>query len=231
MSEKGDVHNGHRSRMWQKYLKNGLSGFEEHEIMEIILFLCLPRVNTNETAHSLINTFGSIKDALNAPISKLINIKGIGENAATQLRFLGELSVYLNQQKTKLIKMDASQSTVKFCLDYYKNLSYECSSFFLLDRSLNIIYKDNFPGNDSEHIVVDCSEIIRQALNYKCASVILAHNHSDGYAYTSGEDINVTRKLGNLLKEFGIEFMDHVIICGDQGYSLRSEGAVSEIWY
>lgn len=89
MSEKSDLHAGHRERMWRKFCEHGISAFNEHEMLEVLLFMMIPQVNTNEIAHEIIKESGSLKNALLAPVSELCKIKGIGEKTAIQISFVG----------------------------------------------------------------------------------------------------------------------------------------------
>ena len=88
---KENVHKGHRERMKDTFLKNGLSGFSEHEIIELLLFFGIPMKDTNEIAHHLLNSFGSISDVFNAHYEDLIKVKGMTKNAAVFLKMMPDL--------------------------------------------------------------------------------------------------------------------------------------------
>ncbi len=93
------MHEGHRARMRDKYLKSGISSLSEHEIAELLLFYSMPRVNTNEAAHRLIDTFGSLSNALDADAKDLINVKGIGEQTAVFLKLVKDIALYCQKDK------------------------------------------------------------------------------------------------------------------------------------
>lgn len=224
-------HDGHRQRMWQKYLEHGIGIFEEHELLEILLFILIPRVNTNEISHDLISRFGSLKNVLETAIPDLQKIKGIGKNSAVQLRFIGEIADHVNRQKLDAVKFDSSNSIINFCIEYYKSIDHECASFFLLDDKLTLLYRDNIDINKPNETDFDYGKIIRQAVKFECHSVILAHNHPDGSAYASNVDIMTTRTLASLLKTIDIKLVDHIVIQENTGYSMRMSGEAAEIWY
>ena len=79
------VHQGHRERMKQRFLKEGLDGFADHEVLELLLFYAIPQRDTNDLAHRLIDRFGSLDAVLDAPREELLSVKGVGENTATLL--------------------------------------------------------------------------------------------------------------------------------------------------
>ncbi len=93
------IHSGHRERMRSRFLKDPeLSGFAEHEIMELILFFVFPRGDTNAVAHRLLDTFGSVNAVVNAPVEKLAKVENIGQNSAVMLKMLGSVAKYLDKQ-------------------------------------------------------------------------------------------------------------------------------------
>lgn len=224
-------HDGHRQRMWHKYLEHGIRVFEEHEILEVLLFIMLPRINTNEISHDLINRFGSLKNVLDAPVSELKQIKGIGENSAVQLKYIGDVAEYVNRKKQESIRFDSSNSIIDFCIEYYKYINNECVSFFLLDDKLTLIYREDMDISKPNETEFNFGKIIKQAVKFECQSVVLAHNHPEGSAYASNADITATRTLASLLKPLDIKIVDHIIIQGNNGYSMRRSGEAPELWY
>ena len=125
MENNKNPHDGHRQRMWQKYLEHGIGIFEEHELLEMLLFIIIPRVNTNVISHDLIKKFGSIKDVLDTAFVDLQKVTGIGKNSAVQLKFIGDVAEYVNLRKHNAVKFDSSSAIVEYCIDYFKNISYE----------------------------------------------------------------------------------------------------------
>lgn len=231
MNNKERPHEGHRQRMWQKYLKHGIEVFEEHELLEILLFILLPRINTNEISHRLIEQFGSLRAVLEASVGSLEKVSGIGSNSAVGLRFVGDLADYVNRQKPEGVIFNSSTSIIDFCVDHYKDIPYECVSFFLLDGKLRLLYKEDIKIEQPNETNFDYRKILRQAVKYDCQSVILSHNHPDGGAYASNTDVTATRTLASLLNVIGVKILDHIVIQGSTGYSMRKSGEAAEIWY
>ena len=99
------IHDGHREKMRQRYLKSGLDGFADHEALELLLYYAIPRKDTNPIAHALMERYGSLSAVLTAPVEDLCKVEGIGENAAILLRLAPQ--VY---QKARL--SDVERETV-----------------------------------------------------------------------------------------------------------------------
>ena len=102
------VHKGHRGRVKDKFLSNGLDCFSDHEVIEFLLFYSIPRINVNETAHRLIEKFGSLRGVLEARYEDLLTVEGIGENSATLIRFAAELSCVLTSEMRYLLESSAA---------------------------------------------------------------------------------------------------------------------------
>ncbi len=230
MPDKEELHSGHRKRVWEKFSEKGLSVFNEHEIMEMILFSCLPRVNTNETAHLLINKFGSITNCLKSPASELKKIKGIGDSAAIYLNFLGQLTERLNNEEAVNVKLGCSAEIIDYCVKHYKNYDRECATYFLLDALYNVVFTGETEYANSAECGFSFPEIVNNALSRKLPYILLAHNHLSGCPVASSADIAVTRSLADVVCKLNIRILDHIIVSGDSAYSMRAFGGYNDIW-
>lgn len=232
MAKNSAPHDGHRQRMLKKFLDHGIGVFEEHEMLEILLFPLLPRINTNEIAHNLINKFGSLKAVImHAQISEMQDVKGIGQNTATFLNFFGALTEYISHTKEKIVTFDSSTAIVKYCTDYFRNMDYECAAYFLLDDKMSLIFKEDINLKKQNQTEIDYNRIIRQVVYSECYSIVLAHNHPIGSICASNVDITSTRTLADYLKPLNVKITDHIIVQNGHGYSMRSSGEAMEIWY
>ena len=99
------IHDGHREKMRQRFLKGGLDSFADHEALELLLYYAIPRRDTNPIAHALMERYGSLSAVLTAPVEDLQKVEGIGESAAILLKLAPQL-----YRKAKL--SDAEQETV-----------------------------------------------------------------------------------------------------------------------
>lgn len=231
MDNNSKPHSGHRQRMWQKYLEHGISVFEEHELLEMMLFLLIPRVNTNEIAHKLINRFGSLEGVLKAKRGELRNIDGIGSGSAAGLRFLGDVAGYISRRNRESITLDSASVIIDFCVEHYKSIPHECFSFFLLDEKLSLIYKEDIEIEYPNESDIDYGYVIKQAAKFECSALILAHNHPNGGAFASNADVTSTRILASLLRPMNVKLVDHIIVHENMGYSMRKSGGTTGIWY
>ncbi len=231
MSENENTHEGHRKRMWKKYLEHGIRVFEEHELLEMLLFIMLPRVNTNETAHKLLDQFGSLHGVFTASLNTLKDFKGLGPNSAMVLKFIGDIANYISCQIPAGIKLNSNAKIIDFCIEHYRNIPNECISFYLLDKNLTLIYKQDFEIKSQNESFFYYGEIIKQSVLFNAHALILSHNHINGNSYTSNLDTTVTRNLYSLLNYLNIKFIDHIVVHNEQGCSMRESGELSDIWY
>lgn len=231
VSENENTHEGHRKRMWKKYLEHGIRVFEEHELLEMLLFIMLPRVNTNETAHKLIDRCGSLQGVFTSSLNTLESFKGLGRNSAMLLKFIGDLTNYISCQIPAGIKLNSILDIINFCVERYKSIPYECFSFYLLDRNLTLIYKNDFEIKSKDSCVFDYKEIIKQSTLFNAYAMFLSHNHISGNSYASNHDITVTRTVNTLMNYINVKFIDHIVVQNEQGFSMRKSGELSDIWY
>lgn len=226
-----NIHEGHRKRMIQKYLKNGTNAFEEHELLEMLLFILLPRINTNTIAHRLLNRFGLITDVFNATIEELESVDGIGRKTAIDLKFLGDMVKHIHNQRGNTVTFNDSTSIIDFCIDHFKGDAQECLSFFMLDAKGTLLFTERVQMDNANEISFDMKNVIKKAVIMNVGSIIMAHNHPSGPAIMSNNDITATRRLNTLLSAIDIKLHDHIIVSGKEGFSMRGSGGVSDIWY
>ena len=231
MGDKENPHEGHRMKMWATYSQNGIKAFAEHELLEMLLFLVIPRVNTNVTAHNLLSRFGSIKNVLDAHINDLKKIKGIGKNAALYLNFIGEIfeHVFITKAVSKT-SLNTSKKVTQFCVDYFKDQSNEVFSLLMLDNKFSLLHVCDFSNKDPNQILINYRAIIQKVIKYDCVKVIIAHNHPFGSASPSDDDIKTTNELANILNIINVGLVDHIIVSNNTAFSMRGSGLLNSIW-
>ena len=222
-----DLHRGHRDRMRAKFLKQGLEGFQEHEMLELILFYALPRVNTNELAHRLLQRFGSLADVLNADFHALRDVKGMGESSAALLTLVAQLSRQYRLSSRKKQTLGNFDETCAYFRDLYLGETEERLRLACLDDQLRLMSCGVVSEGAPSSVPVRMRRLVEYALQQKSELVVLAHNHPNGTAMPSPEDIAATQKIFNVLKSVGIQLVDHIIVAGEQAVSLREYGAFS----
>lgn len=232
MSEK-NIHAGHRQRMLKKYRDHSIDCLEEHEILEILLFLVFSRCNTNNISHMLIEKFGSINGVLSANRSELLGIDHIGESAATFLCFIGDFFRWLPAHRVKNIQLNTPQKIIEYCEPVFANTTKEMTYVLMLDARQNLVSQMLLVLGCSDSVTVRKMDIIRNAFIANSTNVVIVHNHITGSPAPSVADINATRELYNALRATGITLVDHIIIGLDseeKGYSMRRSEILRDIW-
>lgn len=230
LSEKGKTrmttaHDGHRKRMRERFRANGLNGFAEHEVVELILFYGRARGNVNDTAHALVDTFGSLPGVLEATPEQLMAVDGIGEESATLLSLILPLfrrySDEINQERTKLT---GRQPTMAYCRTMMAGYRQEQFYVICLTADGSIICNRKVTEGTLTSVTAYPRLVLEAALNSNAHSVVLCHNHPGGVAMPSDDDICTTRYLQQLLEGVGIIVLDHIIVAGNQTYSMVQHG-------
>ncbi len=219
-------HSGHRERMKNKLMQIGLENFQEHEMLEILLFFGIPYKNTNIIAHTLIKKFGSISAVLDASIEDLVDIKGMTKNAAILLHMLPSYFREYKKSKTGVNNPIISIDDILPLLE--ANLQYrEMETFFVicLNAQQRIISIVETGVAELSSVLISSRAVVEIALRCKATNLIIAHNHPSGHALPSDSDISLTVELKHMLKSIDVNLVDHLIIAGDTAYSffLRSE--------
>lgn len=224
-----NIHSGHRDRLRQKAIKNGLESFTEHEVLELMLSFVLPRIDTNPLAHLLINKFGSIKNVINAPVSELIKIDGVGQKTAKFLKCMGKFSLYLNQaniENNAVIKdLETTKRTILPLLE--GKVSEEVYLLCVSSNNRLLCVEKLGSGTDSfAHVEIkNFNKIMNE---HNCSNFILCHNHPNGDKQPSAIDNQTTKAfcLNSILNNYN--FMDHVIIGNDGTFSYFHSGMIDD---
>lgn len=224
VQKKSNPHDGHRKRMMDKYEKNGISVFEEHELLEILLYSVFTRCNTNEIAHDLLDRFGTVKNVLNAPESELIQIKNISKTSALKIKFFGDLFEHISVQFPKKTVFNTVEDILAFGRNNLQNLSGEVLWIMMLNNDNTVISRFEYKGF-SDNVIFDKRLFLRQVSDVDCKKIVILHNHLIPMTNASASDKRFTRKIKELSDQVDIEFLDHIIIGANGEYfSFRENG-------
>ena len=207
-----NVHAGHRENVRQRFKRdNDFQNWQEHEVLEFLLFYALPRIDTNVIAHNLINECGGFGGVFTASESQLKSVEGVGDKVCDFIKTLSSFANYYNVHNlSKSTMLDS-----KVSIGYFRNLFYgkktECLYMICLDVRGRIINKKLLSEGGFESTDVNIINIIRTAAACNAANVILAHNHPSGELAPSNPDIIVTRAVEKALKQIGVNLTEHVI--------------------
>ena len=232
MSEKDNQ--GHRERIREKFLNNGIDGFAEYEILELLLTYCIPRKDTKPIAKDLLNKFKTLDNVFKADFDKLSVIDGLGNNSIAFLKLIGDLPsiIYKDELKNKkLIDRETLKISNKdILLNYLRNkIGYEeIEKFYVIYLSSSnevIEFEENSVGTLDRSSVYP-REIYKKIINLNAKSVILAHNHPSDNITPSKSDIELTNEIAKGLKNFGALLIEHIIITKNSYFSFLEEGLI-----
>lgn len=214
------MHDGHRQRLKKRFLKYGLDGFEDHQALELLLFYALPRMDTNELAHTLLNHFGSLRNLFEADTTDLVKVSGIGEHSAILVKLIPALaSRYWFTEGDDAPKIVSIESAVEFCksLLYGKPVEY----FFIicLDAAFRVKATDLLSKGTPSQTTVYIRHIAEAAIRSGADKIIIAHNHPGGDPAPSSMDVEVTMNVSEAMQGLGIQLIDHIIISDGDFYS------------
>lgn len=218
------IHQGHRQRMRERFLKTELEGFHAHEVLELLLYYGVPRVDTNPLAHALLERFGSLHGVLSAPPEQLKQVKGMTDSAVCLIALMRAVYAYDAAEKHCGIPMESFSAICDYFTELYRFENREVVRAAYLDSRLKLITCEVIGEGDPSASVFSVRSLIRHALAAGSNVVILAHNHPQGSAAPSDTDIAVTRQLAETLAKSGISLADHVIAGSGETVSLRSLG-------
>ena len=222
-----ELHKGHRDRLRKRMLEKGLDHFEKHEVLELLLFHAIPRRDTNELAHRLINTFGSLSGVMDAPYEELLKVPGMGPTAAALLKMIPQiLRVYLCDQQERGGRLDSTAKLGQFLLSRYVGCRVERTYLLCLDNTGRLLACRMLSEGSLEQVPIIPRQVAEEAMRTGATAVVLAHNHPNGFALPSTPDVTLTRTLYLALDGVGVHLADHIIVAQDHYYSMLDAGVL-----
>ena len=214
-------HKNHRSRLKKRFLNSGLDNFEPHQVLEMLLFFAIPQGDTNPTAHRLIDTFGSLNQVLDADFDDLLQVPGIGEHAATLIKFMTPAFRYYSEHADlAAMPFNSPDNVGDYLLGCYSGYTEEVISLLSLDSNCRILSYDIIGKGDVRTVSISTRKLVETVLSTKASCAVLCHNHPGGNALPSSEDLAATMRVAKTLSELGITLVDHFILCEGDYISL-----------
>ena len=226
---KENIHKGHRERLREIALKNGLANLPEHQALELILSYIIPQKDTNPLAHALINKFGSLAGVFEATPDKLKQVAGIGDIAASFISICSQIpQIYKNSKiKDKVVLISPSRA-----IEYFENIISisNTEKFYVayLNSRCEVIKCENFATGGMSKVSVDINDLVHNILQLPTCGIIICHTHPEGIAKPSQDDTVFTRQLTISLQTIGIKLLDHIILSIDSNFSFLNEGLLDE---
>jgi len=224
---------GHRERLRGRYKAGGLSALADYEAVEFLLTLAIPRVDVKPVAKELVKKFRNLRGILDAPADELTKTKGLGDSAATSLKFMKDIiSVYCREE----LEMPSEEiGTVSKLIKYFKSKiasnSCEVLELVCFDAKLKLIQGGCvrlFEGSVNS-ANVDIRKIVETAIRKGASSIAISHNHPSGDPRPSLEDIRLTRKLSDACRPISLNLIEHVIVGKNECFSFRRDGRFEDL--
>lgn len=220
---KTNLHAGHRDRLKKRFDAVGEKGFEDHTLLELLLFYGVPQKDTNPLAHRLLERFGSLPAVLEAPARELMQVEGVGENVARLLKVTQAMRCRCTQQQVSRQKvvLNSSLKAGEYLCSLLQGRETEALLLVCLDAGKAVRHCEQLESGVSDSISTTLRQIAQLCVNRNVHDIILAHNHPSGLVHPSREDIVMTRKAQDFLQEIGVNLLDHFVITDKEFYSMK----------
>lgn len=223
-------HVKHRERMKKQFLDYGLDSFETHNALELLLFFAVPQKDTNELAHMLLNTFGSISAVLDAPYEELLKLDGIGPHVACLIKLIPAMAnLYFSDKTEKRQKYTTTTSLFQYFIPKFLGKEQETLLVACFDNANQMLGCEKVAEGTAHYLHIPIQKIVRFAFKYNSQSIVLAHNHPSGLALPSSSDQLNTIELKKALQALEITLVDHIIIGKNSDYiSMKEYGMLDD---
>ncbi|HBC93395.1 MAG TPA: hypothetical protein DCZ10_11005 [Pelotomaculum sp.] len=221
------LHEGHRQRVKSRYLSEGLDSFEDHQVLELLLFYCIPMKDTNELAHKIIGAFGSLANIFEADPKDICKRCGVSENTAILLSIIPSLTrrYFMDKWGEKPV-LGSSAKAGEYAVSLFTGRTYEVFYVICLDSQNRVNYAVLVHEGTINETPVYPRIIVETVLRYQANSVILAHNHPGGSMRPSDADLQITKRIIAALEAISVHVADHIIVAGDRYFSFAEKGLI-----
>ncbi len=197
----------------------GGQGFADYELLELVLFRSVPRRDVKPLAKALIARFGSFAEVLGARLERLMEVPGIGEAVALDLKIMESAGQRLARGEVRQRDMLASwKDVIDYCRTAMAFSDREEFRILFLDRRNGLMADEVMGAGTVDHTPVYPREVVRRALELGATALILVHNHPSGDPTPSQADVRMTQEIVSIAKPLGIAIHDHIII-GRHGHA------------
>ena len=220
-----NVHKGHRQRLKERFLRHGLDNFEDHQVLELLLFYGIPQRDTNTVAHELMSRFGSLSRVLEATPEELAEVPYVGDNVSTLFKLITAVSRYYQvsvAQREKIV--NTIEDCGRYLVPYFHGRQQETVFLLCLDAKCKVLACEIVGQGGVNSAGVSSRKIVETALKFNATSVILAHNHPSGLAFPSREDVQTTCRMAAALDAVDVELTDHIVVADEDWVSMVQSG-------
>jgi DNA repair protein RadC len=220
-------YHGHRQRLRERFVRSGFDGFNDYEVVELVLTLAVPRSDVKQPAKALIARFGNLRGILDAPLEELQEVKGIGSVTPVALQVIrAAATLYLQQSAEDTELLLEPDKIATFWRLRIGALSDEVFEVAYLDSSYRLLRDgvERLAEGTLDRATVYPRQVVEAALKRKAAALVLAHNHPNGYVQPSEQDKTLTRALVLAAETIHLSIVDHLIVSPDDVFSFRKAG-------
>lgn len=229
--EAKSLHSGHRERVKNRFLKDGLDSFQAHSVLELLLYYAIPLKDTNLIAHRLLQKFGSLSGTFDAPFEELLKVEGIGKSAATLVKLIPQLCRRYQEDidRDKVVIYSYGEAG-KRLINKFIGRQNEVVILMLLDSKTRILYCDIVEEGTVNSANVYIKKIVRLSVQYDASYAILSHNHPSGSCLPSKQDLSTTRWVYEALDTVEVRLIDHIIVSGNDYLSIAQSKLMPELF-
>ena len=222
---------GHRQRLRDKFLAQGIEAFTDAEIIELLLTFGTPRSDCKEAARALLAQFGSLPAVLDAAPVQLQQVKGVGPKNTFALHFIqGVARRYLRQRVVGKEYVRSSREVADYLIHSMRGLQHEVLTVVFLDAAHAVLDATVVAEGTVTVNTIYPRELVKAALARNASALVIAHNHPSGSLTPSRQDSELTRSLYLVCSFMHLDLLDHLIIgAGDQVYSFADQGLMATI--
>lgn len=219
------IHTGHRQRLKDRFLKEGLDHFEELYVLELLLYYCIARKDTNPIAHALLDQFGSLTAVFEATPAELQKVPGIGREAATFLSLIPQVGRYYQIKRAEPGDiLRTIEQCGRYLVPYFYGRENETVFLLCLDAKCKVLGCKLVGEGSVNSANIPIRRVVEIALNTNATTVILAHNHPSGLALPSADDLQTTLRVARAMEAVEITLADHIVVADDDFVSLSQSG-------
>lgn len=221
---------GHRQRVRERYLKEGLDNFEPHEVIEMLLHYAVPRRDTKSLAKTLNKELGGVSGIFDSSPERIMKVAGVGENSAILLSMLGPLFRYYTKEQAKKNPVNGPAGIEEYMVNRLCGYEKEMVLLACIDNRYGLITDIIIGEGSVNESVIDKRKAVEMVLKYNATAAVIAHNHPAGFALPSRADIQSTIELKAAFDAIGVRFLDHIITCPDDYISLAQSKQFSHLF-
>ncbi len=220
---------GHRQRLRERFCKSGLVGFQDYEIIELLLTISTPWRDMKIPAKQALQHFGSLRGVLEAPVEELCKIKGIGPVNSIGIRVIQEVArQFLKEKLAEKPVIESAQAIFEYLYHSMRDLNIEVFKVIFLNSRNQVIASEDLFRGTVDRSVVWIREVVAYALKHSATGLIFVHNHPSGNPDPSEDDKEITRDLVYAGRIIQIKVLDHIIIGDNRFFSFAGAGLIEK---